>query len=120
MRISFNLKLLALSFIIVTGIGLTGFAVYKSNQKLLNSAQWLQHTNQVIYQSDNILSLAKDAETASRGFIISNDSAFLDPLWIAEKTIFASIAQLRQLTRDNPAQQQRADSLSYYMRKRLD
>ena len=68
----------------------------------------------------NILTLGKDIETASRGFVITNDSTFLEPLYTAEKIIFTNIRQLRQLTQDNPAQQQRVDSLNFYMHKRLD
>ena len=120
MKISIRQKLLLFSSIILAGIGFIGYAVYKSHQKLLDSEQWVQHTEQVIYQSGNILSLGKDIETASRGFVITNDSSFLEPLYTAEKTTFAYIRQLRQLTQDNPAQQQRIDSLNFYMHKRLD
>jgi PAS domain S-box-containing protein len=112
-------KLLFFSFLILAGIGFIGYGVYKSNQKLLDSSQWVQHTEKVIYQSGNILSLAKDVETSSRGFVITNDSSFLKPLYVAEKTIFTDIAQLKELTRDNPSQQQRVDSLDLYMQKRL-
>ena len=120
MKISIRQKLLSFSLIILSSIGLTGFAVYKSNQKLLNSEQWLLHTEQVINQSDKILSLGKDIETASRGFVITDDSTLLEPLYNAQKTVFVCIEQLRQLTHDNPLQQPRIDSLNFYMHKRLD
>jgi len=112
-------KFLAFSFIILVGNGVIGYAVYKSNQDLRDSEKWVQHTEQVISQAENILSLGKDLETASRGFVITNDSSFLEPLWTAEKTIYACVEQLRQLTRDNHAQQQRADSLNFYVCRRL-
>jgi len=112
-------KLLFLSLFILTGIGLLGYADYKSNQKLLDSAQLVQHTERVIYQSDNIYSLSKDIEILTQGCIITNDSASLEPRAFP-KTIFTYIGQLRQLTLDNPGQQQRIDSLTLYMFKYLN
>jgi PAS domain S-box-containing protein len=113
-------KIILLSLIVLAGNGVIGYAVYKSNQKLIDSEQWVQHTKQVIYESSNLLSLNKDIETASRGFVITNDSSFLEPLYTSEKIIFGNIEQLKQLTKDNPQQQQRIDSLNFYIYKRLD
>jgi signal transduction histidine kinase len=119
MKISIRQKLLLFTFIILAGIGLIGYGGYESNQKLHDSVQWVEHTEQVIYQSGNILLLAIDMETASRGFVITNDSTFLEPLFMAEKASFENIRQLRQLTQDNPMQQQRVDSINFYMTGRL-
>jgi signal transduction histidine kinase len=80
----------------------------------------VHHTELVIYQSGNVLSIAKDIEAASGGFVITNDSSFLEPLNPAKKTAINNIGKLRQLTIDNPAQQQRIDSLELYMYKLLD
>jgi len=120
MKISIRQKLLLFSFIILVGNGFIGYAVYKSNQKLRDAEQWVQHTEQVIYKSGETLSLAKDFETASRGFVITNDSIFLEPLDVAQKTAFVYIGELTQLIKDNPEQQKRVDSLNFYMHKRLD
>ena len=120
MKLSIRQKLFLFSLIVLAGNGITGYAVYESNQKLHNSEELVRHTEQVIYQSGNVLSNAKDIETASRGFAITNDSTFLEPLFPAEKTVFANIRQLKQLTVDNPKQQVRIDSLEFYMHKLLD
>jgi signal transduction histidine kinase len=120
MKISIRKKLLVFSLIILLSIGATGYAVYTSNQKLLNSEQWVQHTQQVINLSDKILTFGIDIETATRGFVITNDSTFLEPLYNAQKKGFEYIKQLRQLTHDNPLQQPRADSLNFFMHRRLN
>jgi signal transduction histidine kinase len=120
MKASIRQKLYLFSLAVLAGNGILGYAVYESNQKLLDSEHWVQHTEQVIYQSGNILSTAKDMETASRGFVLTNDSTFLGPLFPAQKNAFANIGQLRQLTQDNSSQQKRIDSLDYYMRKLLN
>ena len=120
MKISIRQKLLLFSFIILVGTGFIGYVVYKSNQKLRDAEQWVQHTEQVIYKSGEILSLAKDFETASRGFVITNDSVFLEPLNVAQKIAFVYIGELTQLIKDNPEQQKRVDSLNFYIHKRLE
>jgi len=108
------------SLIILIGIGGLGYAVYKSNQKIVDSEYWVQHTELVILGSAKIFSTVKDIETTSRGFVITNDSSFLKPMHIAQKTVFVYVRQLRQLTSDNPSQQELIDSLSLYIKKRLD
>jgi len=120
MKFNIRQKLFLFSLIVLAGNGLTGFAVYQSNQRLQRSEEWVQHTERVIYQSGKILSIAKDIETASDGFVISNDSTFLKPLYPAAKTAFTSIDELKQLTVDNPKQQLRIDSLELYMHKLLE
>ena len=111
-------RLIYLSIITLISVGLIGYSDYKSNQKLVNSEQWVQHTERVIYESGNIFSIAKDIELASQGCVITNDSAFLKTN-VTPQVIFASIALLRQLTLDNPAQQARIDSLTLYMKRYL-
>ena len=121
-RIKFSIlqKLIIFFFIILIINGIIGYAVYKSNLRLRDSEQMVRHTEQVISLSNNILSQGKDIEASSRGFVITNDSTFLEPLTIAEKTIFINIEQLRQLIIDNHNQLPRVDSLNFNIHKRLD
>ena len=120
MKISIGQKLLLLSFIILLGNGVVGYVVFRSDQKLHSSEQWVRHSEQVISQLANICLGGKEIETAARGFVISDDSAFLAPLNAAQKTTFKYIIQIKQLTRDNFAQQRRIDSLNFYMHRLLD
>ncbi|BAU53602.1 sensor histidine kinase [Mucilaginibacter gotjawali] len=120
MRTSIRQKLFLFSLIVLAGNGVTGYAVYQSNQRLFKSEQMVRHTEQVIYQSGNVLSIAKDIETAAEGYVITNDSTFLKPFYLAKKSAFNSISDLKELTRDNPGQQIRIDSLNGYLHKLLD
>jgi signal transduction histidine kinase len=109
-------RLVYLSIITLISVGLIAYSDYKSNQKLINSEQWVQHTERVIYESANIFSFAKAIELASQG--IANDNAFLKTN-LPPQAVFTSIGLLRQLTLDNPAQQVRIDSLTLYMKRYL-
>lgn len=112
-------KLILLSSIILAGNSILVYALYTSNKKLIDSEQLVRHTEQVITQANNVLNIAKDIENTSRGFIITNDSAFLKPLYDAKRTVFTFIHQLKQLTVDSPEQQLDIDSLTIYMNQRL-
>lgn len=119
MKRNISQKLILLSCIALPSIGLLGYADYKTNEKLVNSGQWVQHTERVIYQSNNLYALSKDIEIQTQGCLITSDSASVEPR-IFPKTIFTHIGQLRRLTMDNPSQQQRIDSLTLYMFRYLN
>jgi len=120
MKINIIQKVSFFIFFILAGNVIVGFFIYKSYKGLKDSEKWVKHTEQVISLSGKILSLGIDLETASRGFTITNDSSFLEPMYSAEKIIFSNIGNLRQLTIDNPGQQKRIDSLNFYIHKRLE
>jgi len=120
MKTNIRLKLFLFSFMIVAVNGILGYAVYRSNQRLLDSQHRIQHLGEEMSQVDRILSMAKDIENTSRGFIITDNNAFLEPLGAAKKTVFVAIGRLKQLTGNNKLQQQRIDSINIYMIKRLD
>ena len=64
-----------------------------------------------------VRSLSREMQITSRDFLITDDSSFLEPLNSAQTTAFVYIRQLKQLTRDNPAQQKLLDSLNLYTQK---
>ncbi|PKP54244.1 MAG: hypothetical protein CVT92_00380 [Bacteroidetes bacterium HGW-Bacteroidetes-1] len=119
MKVSILQKLIIISTVILVGNGILGYTIYKSKQKLLESEKWVQFTEEVLLKSGEILSNGIDIESSSRGFIITNDSNYLEPLFSAEKLIFDQIATLRNLVKDNPVQLQRIDTLGFYVNKRL-
>ncbi|AUD05731.1 response regulator [Spirosoma pollinicola] len=97
LRIVFSLSTLLLL------ISLT--ASFYSIQKLISNSQLVNHTNQVIIESENIISYMKDAETGQRGYLVTLDPLFLQPYTGSHANVNASYDRLLQLTTDNPAQQ---------------
>jgi len=74
----------------------------------------VRHTMAVQAAIAGTLSLLKDAETGQRGYLLTGDSAFLEPHALAESTLGTQLAQLRELTRDDAEQ-----TLSYEAVQRL-
>ena len=87
--------------------------------KLEKSQGWVDHTWEVIAQVERVMSSAKDAETGSRGYLLSRQEKFLDPYFKAQKDLPAEIATFWQLTRDNPRQQRRASEMLAELEQRL-
>ncbi|MES2375212.1 MAG: CHASE3 domain-containing protein [Bacteroidota bacterium] len=117
MKFFYRQKFLIVSFVILVGIFLLGSALYSSNQRLLESEKLVDHTKQVIEQSAVIFSDSKDLKTDSRDFILTNDNAFVNSMKVTANKLFTDIKKLKSLTRDNPRQQQRVDSLNTYVHK---
>ncbi|QNH03558.1 methyl-accepting chemotaxis protein [Pseudomonas sp. B11D7D] len=69
------------------------------------------HTYTVINESASLLTSLVNIETGMRGFVITGREQFLVPLTEGEGSFQRHLAQLRQLTADNPAQQRRLEQL---------
>lgn len=85
---------------------ISSYAAFFSNKKLIESSYWVNHTNEVIQNSEKLISIVKDAETGQRGYIITNDAAFLQPYNGAYERELQTYQKLTALTSDNPVQQQ--------------
>ncbi|MET0793813.1 MAG: CHASE3 domain-containing protein, partial [Polyangiaceae bacterium] len=106
-------KLLAqrLMIAVVAPIGLlllVGVVLAFQIVKLTDTAHWVDHTDEVIGRISEIQNQVVDQETGIRGYLLSNDRAFLGPYERAQPLpMFASV---HALVSDNPAQQVRIDT----------
>ncbi|MEZ0611415.1 response regulator [Fibrella sp. WM1] len=81
-------------------------ASFYSIRQLINNSQLVNHTNQVLLESENIISYMKDAETGQRGYLVTLNRSFLQPYTGSYEKVQNSYEELRTLTRDNDVQQQ--------------
>jgi PAS domain S-box-containing protein len=82
-------------------------------------AALVDHTHQVFSQLELLLAAATDAETAERGFVITGDESYLDPYTQGAQAVEVHAAALRQLTADNPIQQERLAAITPLVNERL-
>ncbi|HEY6774424.1 MAG TPA: CHASE3 domain-containing protein [Oxalicibacterium sp.] len=76
-------------------------------QQFADSSQLVSHTHLVIEKIHRILSELKDAESAQRGYLITGDSSFLETHHAVVVELPQQIAELKDMTLDNPEQQRR-------------
>lgn len=76
-----------------------------SIQQLAYSSKMVNHTNEVLIETENMISFVKDGETNQRGYIITLDPVFLVPYEAAYKNALSAWANVKDMTVDNPVQQ---------------
>ena len=118
-KISFQRKLFTgFTAVIILIAVLSIFSSYYSDKRI-STSQSVNHTNNVLSEAGQTLSLMKDIESGGRGYIITGDSSYLEYFTIAKTSIFNHIKRLKELTKDNPSQQVKIDSLSALVDKRI-
>jgi signal transduction histidine kinase/CheY-like chemotaxis protein len=97
-----------LALVILVTVGVDAYLNLLNYRK---SADAVEHTLKVLNSLESVLSYLKDAETAQRGYLLTNDQQYLKLYESGRKQINPSLQSLRQLTQDNPNQQQRLNTL---------
>lgn len=92
---------------------------FVNTRQLYADANWVEHTHRTINGLEEILSLAKDAETGARGFIITSNEDYLAPYNEAKAVIDAKVADVDRLTSDDPIQRERFSELQRRLNERL-
>jgi signal transduction histidine kinase/CheY-like chemotaxis protein/CHASE3 domain sensor protein len=98
--------LLAFSAVLAMFIA-TGVVTYFNTHTLSQNSQLVVHAHEVLAALENVISLAKDAETGQRGFLITGDEHYLQPYDQAVERLHAQLDELERLTDDQPEQQAR-------------
>lgn len=114
---------LRLSFLIITlfiaAISNSVFTFWLEHlgEKKLN---WVNHTHEVLYTTQSLLSAMKDTETGQRGFLLTQDSSYLEPYHSGLTEAKQQFATLKHLTSDNPKQQQLLIKIDEQMQFKFD
>lgn len=77
-----------------------------STRELVDSSKMVNHTHEVLIETENLISYMKDAETGQRGYVITLDPIFLEPYKVARDRVSTSYQNVKKLTIDNPLQQE--------------
>ena len=84
---------------------------FRNSEKFVDTNQWVNHTHEVLYELDQVLIGSLNAETGARGFVIADDESYVVRFNASKSTLFQHIERVRELTRDNPAQQKNIDTI---------
>src|SRR5262245_7784830 len=111
MRFSLGIKIAAGFAAALLVLGAVGLTSYLSTTNLLENAQGVSHSHEGLERLERVLSLVKDAETETRGFVLTGSEQYLNHYRSAFTDLAEDLKVLRRLTSDNPAQQRRLDRL---------
>ncbi len=111
-NIGFGLVLLVLA--------ITASLAVHSSVRFADDAAWVDHTYEVIDQVQEITLGLVNAETGSRGYVLTGDEAYLEPYRAALVKINGAVAAANRLTADNPQQQRRIVGLRAAITEKLE
>ncbi len=77
---------------------------YLSKEQIESGVKWVEHTYQVIGETQKILAAAVDMETGMRGYLLSGKEGFLTPYKAGQKSFDKLVAKLSKTVSDNPKQ----------------
>jgi signal transduction histidine kinase/energy-coupling factor transporter transmembrane protein EcfT len=105
----------ACSFVILFVGGVT----YRNMNDLSKASNLVTHTYKINVELEQIFSYLKDAETGQRGFIITNNPLYLEPYEAGRENINNSFVELKELTKNNPIQQNSLKDLNKLIDTRM-
>ncbi|KJH69932.1 PAS domain S-box protein [Aliterella atlantica] len=92
---------------------------YRSITKLIDINQQVQTSEEKINALEEVLSQLKDAETGQRGYLITADGNYLAPYSSASLEVNQELQIIRNLTANNPKQQQQLNLLEPLVAQKL-
>lgn len=98
------------------GIALTIFVIvgvvaFNATNQLIVASGWQKHTYEVLAQLSELNVRLREAEAGQRSYLLTGDADYLESYRNAAGGIDGSLARLRDLTKDNPRQQERLEEL---------
>ena len=119
MRWTIGKKLMAGFGLALTILIIIGSVSYRSMATLLETANSVTHTHEVLTKLESVISLLKDVETGQRGYLITGDARYLEPYDAAISKVKRVYEEVKDLTKDNPGQQGRLDLAMPLIEKKL-
>jgi CHASE3 domain sensor protein len=102
--------------VVMVGVGLSSKL---SMNRVVDTTDWVKHTHTVLGNIQDLEKQLVDAETGQRGFIFTGDENFLEPYNASLETIDDTFDELKSLTADNPAQQERLEAIDALIDQKL-
>jgi CHASE3 domain sensor protein len=85
-----------------------------------DAQRWVAHTLEVEQIAQQAFGLLRDPESGERGYVITNNTSYLELYEAAENALPVALQRLRQLTSDNRDQQNNLDALETLIERRLN
>ena len=106
--IKLTTPLIVLSLLV---LAISAWLSLQNTRTLIASEGWVQHTQQVLGELQNVLADANGATAAERGYLLAPDPELLVPFDRSKQDATDAIGRLLTLTADNPGENARAARL---------
>ncbi|HLX64871.1 MAG TPA: CHASE3 domain-containing protein [Planctomycetota bacterium] len=99
---------------------LVGALALRSTRQLVESSDWVAHTLKVDKVLADTLTEIQRIESGTRGYVATGVENYLQPFKSNKADLDKDIAELRELTGDNPKQQERIKTLSVHIHNKVE
>jgi len=90
-----------------------------STRKVTSQDYWMNHTNEVIHNLDNIMRFITKAESEFRGYLITNDTKLLANYDKSIRSTDSTFGKIKIQTIDNRSQQKNLDTLHFLIQEKF-
>ncbi len=118
-KLSFKQQVLTGFTVSLIFVVISALVSYLSINSLNENTNWQSHTYEVIDLSKKIEIHLLHAETGLRGYVITQNSNYLDPYNENANKILPAINDLKKLISDNPKQVDNVDSMERYAQQKM-
>ncbi len=101
MKITLDKKILGGFVICSVTLLVVGLISYRNGEDVLASSRLVNHTQEMIHELDQVFISALSAETATRGFLITNDDRYLQPFNDSKAALFDHVEKVQALAKGN-------------------
>jgi signal transduction histidine kinase len=95
------------------------FLIFLTLQQFLRQSKWIERTDFIINNLETLSAYINEAESASRGYVILNDTSYLQLFYAGTKKIDSLSRNIDSLTTDNISQQKSSDTLKMLIQEKL-
>ena len=94
-------------------------ASFISINNLLANIHWVNHSNRIIIDAEEILAAMREAEAGQRGYLMTGDPEYLEFFHYSQRSARDALDLIDELTVDNAVQQESAQELRAHIENRL-
>jgi PAS domain S-box-containing protein len=96
-----------------------GWESYRNTARLIEAAEARKSSYEFTQVLDEVEARLVDAETGQRGYLLTGDETYLESYHAASKNLDQVLARLKELTSDNPKEQEQVQSMGVLIENKL-
>ena len=96
------------------------YTVLQSTRYTRRGSMLVTQTQQFLYYLEKVESSITDIETAHRGFVITGNDVFLNPITEAKSELVRSLDIIDSFSQDNIRQKEKLDQLRYWVQRKIE
>jgi PAS domain S-box-containing protein len=92
-------------------LAVNSFVTYRSFARVAQNNSKVEHSQQVLFETERLKSLLVDAETGQRGYLYTGDPHYLEPYNVASREVDPQLDRVASLTADIALQRSQVKNL---------